>query len=74
MLENLKKEIKKKYYLDIEIDKKYEKVYVISFTLEDKKISFIYLYDTLSSFEVNLKQLEKRVNEEIINYYIRKEN
>ena len=73
MLEKLIKEIKEKYNLEIETKIKFMNVYTISFKLEGKEISFVYMYDNLSSFEENLKELEHKVNDEIIYYYKRKE-
>lgn len=73
MVEKLIKEIKEKYNLEIETKIKFINVYTISFKLEGKEISFVYMYDNLSSFEENLKELEHKVNDEIIYFYKRKE-
>lgn len=73
MVEKLIEEIKKKYNLEIELQLKFSKVYNVKFKIEGKEISFVYMYDSLSSFENNLKELEHKVNTEIIDYYKRKE-
>lgn len=73
MVEKLIEEIKKKYNLDLKLTVKFSTVYTISFEIEKNEISFTYLYDNLSSFEDNLKELEHKVNDEIIYYYKRKE-
>lgn len=73
MVEKLIEEIKKKYNLEINLQVKFSKVYNVSFKLEGNEISFIYMYDSMSSFADNLKELEHKVNIEIIDYYKRKE-
>lgn len=72
MVEKLIEEINKKYNLEIEYKIKFSKVYTISFKLEGKEISFVYMYDSLTSFENNLKEFEHKVNNEIINFYRKK--
>lgn len=74
MVEKLIEEIKKKYNLEIDLQIKFSKVYTVTFKIEGKEISFTYMYDSLSSFADNLKELEHKVNTEIIDYYKRKEN
>lgn len=73
MVEKLIEEIRKKYNLEIDLQVKFSKVYNVSFKLEGNEISFIYMYDSMSSFADNLKELEHKVNTEIIDYYKRKE-
>lgn len=73
MVEKLIKEIKKKYNLEIELQLKFSKVYTVKFKIEGKEISFVFMYDSMTSFENNLKELEHKVNIEIIDYYKRKE-
>lgn len=72
MLENLIKEISKKYNLDIKIKPKLPKVYTVSFKLENNEVSFIFMCDSMKSFEENLKELEKKVNDTIIEFYRKK--
>lgn len=73
MEEKLIEEIKKKYNLEIELQLKFSKVYNVKFKIEGKEISFVFMYDSMTSFENNLKELEHKLNTEIIDYYKRKE-
>lgn len=72
MVEKLIEEINKKYNLEIEYKIKFSKVYTISFKLEGKEISFVFMYDRMTSFEINLKEFEHKVNTEIIEFYRKK--
>ena len=72
MVEKLIEEINKKYNLEIEYKIKFSKVYTISFKLEGKEITFVFMYDSLTSFENNLKEFEHKVNTEIIEFYRKK--
>ena len=72
MGEKLIEEINKKYNLEVEYKIKLSKVYTISFKLEGKEISFVFMYDSMTSFENNLKEFEHKVNNEIINFYRKK--
>ena len=72
MVEKLIEEINKKYNLEIEYKIKFSKVYTISFKLEGKEISFVFMYDSLTSFENNLIEFEHKVNSEIIEFYRKK--
>lgn len=72
MVEKLIEEINKKYNLEIEYKIKFSKVYTITFKLEGKEISFVFMYDSMTSFENNLKEFEHKVNNEIINFYRKK--
>lgn len=72
MVEKLIEEINKKYNLEIEYKIKFSKVYTISFKLEGKEISFVFMYDSMTSFENNLKEFEHKVNTEIIEFYRKK--
>lgn len=72
MVEKLIEEINKKYNLEIEYKIKFSKVYTISFKIEGKEITFVFMYDSMTSFENNLKEFEHKVNNEIINFYRKK--
>lgn len=72
MVEKLIEEINRKYNLEIEYKIKVSKVYTISFKIEGKEISFIFMYDSMTSFENNLKEFEHKVNNEIIDFYRKK--
>ena len=72
MVEKLIEEINKKYNLEIEYKIKFSKVYTITFKLEGKEISFVFMYDSMKSFENNLKEFEHKVNTEIIEFYRKK--
>ena len=74
MIEKIIKEMNKKYYLKIHYSKKYYNVYDIFFNIENKEISFTFMHNILGMYEDNLKAFEERLNKEIINFYIRKEN
>lgn len=72
MVEKLIEEINRKYNLEIEYKIKVSKVYTISFKIEGKEIRFVFMYDSMTSFENNLKEFEHKVNNEIINFYRKK--
>lgn len=72
MVEKLIEEINRKYNLEIEYKIKFSKVYTISFKIEGKEITFVFMYDSMTSFENNLKEFEHKVNNEIINFYRKK--
>lgn len=74
MLEKLIEEVKEKYNLEINYKVKYLTVYTITLKIEGKDVTFTFMYDNLTTFENNLKELERKVNTEIIDYYKRKEN
>ena len=72
MIEKIVNEIEKKYNLEINVKQKLPKVFNISFKLEGKEISFVYMYDSMKSFDGNMNVLEQKVNTEIIDYYRKK--
>lgn len=72
MVEKLIEEINKKYNLEVEYKIKVSKVYTISFKIEGKEISFVFMYNSMTSFENNLKEFEHKVNSEIIEFYRKK--
>lgn len=72
MVEKLIEEINRKYNLEVEYKIKVSKVYTISFKIEGKEISFVFMYDSMTSFENNLKEFEHKVNNEIIDFYRKK--
>lgn len=72
MKEKLIEEINKRYNLKIEIVEKLSNIYIIKFKIEEKEISFIFMVNSLITFENNLKELQRKLNEQIINYYLLK--
>lgn len=73
MIDKIIKEINIIYNLEFNYKVKIPFVYTIYFKIEKTEISFIYMFDKLSNYENNLNELKRKVNSEIINYYLRKE-
>ena len=72
MKDKIKERIKNKYNLEIEIEQKFSNVFSISFVLQKSSITITYMYDIFKTFESNMKEIETRINKEILDYYIRK--
>lgn len=73
MIEKLIKDMNKKYNLKLTYKIKIPEVYFIYFNIENSGLSFNYMFNRLQNYEMNLKEFEKKLNNEIINYYLRKE-
>lgn len=72
MKDKIIERIKNKYNLEIEIVQKFSNVFSISFVLQKSSITITYMYDIFKTFESNMKEIENRINKEILDYYIRK--
>ena len=72
MIDKLIKEANKKYNLYITYKTKMPEVYFIYFEIENKGISFNFMFNRLMTYELNQKEFERKLNNEIINYYLKK--
>ena len=63
----------KKYNLKLSYKSKIPEVYFIYFNIENSGVSFNFMFNRLANYEINLKEFEKKLNNEIINYYLRKD-
>ena len=72
MINKIIKEANKKYNLNITYKTKIPEVYFIYFEIEGKGIYFNFMLNSLMSYELNQKEFERKLNNEIINYYLKK--
>ena len=73
MIERVINDMNKKYNLKLSYKSKIPEVYFIYFNIENSGVSFNFMFNRLANYEINLKEFEKKLNNEIINYYLRKD-